>query len=89
MHISENHPSRKGGNGVGDAALQAAFIRGLCTEMDDRANVSLDHFTQRRVVFFLVFFFFLIWLALLHKIDFLWICVLIRLHLLQDFRLSF
>jgi hypothetical protein len=58
MHISENHPSRKGGDGVGDAALQAAFTSGLCSKMDDRANVSLDHFTQCRVVFFRVFFFF-------------------------------
>jgi hypothetical protein len=58
MHISKNHPSRKGGDGVSDAALQAAFMRGLCAEMDDRANIALDHFTQSRIVFFVIFFFF-------------------------------
>lgn len=44
--------------GVGDAALQAAFLRRLCAELDNRANVMLDHFTQCRIVFFVGFFFF-------------------------------
>jgi hypothetical protein len=52
IHISEKRPPRKGGNGIGEAALQAAFTLGLCAVMDDRANVALDHFAERRVVFF-------------------------------------
>lgn len=34
----------------------------------DRADISLDHFTQGRVVFFLFSCFFEIWLAQLHKV---------------------
>src|SRR5512143_3296047 len=34
VHVSENHASPEGGDGVGDAALQAALPRSLCAEMN-------------------------------------------------------
>jgi hypothetical protein len=78
MYISKNHPPRKGCDGIGDSALQAAFMRSLCAQMNDRANVSFDHFAEGRIVFGVVFVFRTVSLALLHRVTSL--RFLIRLH---------
>ena len=54
MDIREDHPAGKGGDDISYFVFHAAFMRGFCAEMDDGANILLDHFAQCRVVFSLV-----------------------------------
>ena len=60
---------------VCDTTLQTALLRSLGAQMEDGADVTLDNFTERRVVFSGVIFFF--------PID--WV----RLHNLPSLRISF
>src|SRR5215211_3101347 len=75
MHIREDHPPRKGCNRVSDAILQVSFMPRLGAQMNDRANIPLDHFVECRVVFLGVCFFFHVQLAWPHKIYYLSLCL--------------